>query len=53
VKLIGRIDFVGQAQYRVFKGEERPWIDVELDVQIDWPPTAVFGVQINLPGLAK
>ncbi len=53
MKLVGRIDVVGQSQDGVFECEEGAGVDVEFDVQIDWAATAIFGVQIDFPGLAK
>ena len=51
--LVGGVDIVGQAHYRVLEGEQRPWVDVELDVQVDRATAAVLGVQVDLPRLAQ
>ena len=53
MELVGRIDVVGQAQDGVFEGEQRPRVDVEFDVKVDRSAAAVFGVEIDLPGLAQ
>ena len=53
VELVGRVDVVGQAQDGVFEGEQGARVDVELDVQVDRSAAAVFGVQVDLPGLAQ
>jgi hypothetical protein len=43
VKLIGRVDLFGQAENRVFKGQERARVDVEGQVEIDGPAAALLG----------
>ena len=53
MELIGWVDIVGQSKDGVFEGQQRSWIDVEFDVQIDRSTTSVFGVQIDFPRLAQ
>jgi hypothetical protein len=52
MKFVGRIDFVGQSEYRVFERQQSPWIDVKFNMEIDRTTATVFGVQIDLPRLA-
>jgi hypothetical protein len=53
VEFVGRINVVGQAQHGVLEGQQRARIDVEFDVQINGSAAAVFGVQVDFPGLAQ
>jgi len=53
MKLVRWIDLIRKAQHRVLEGEERSGVDVELDVQVDGSATAVLGMQVDFPRLAK
>jgi hypothetical protein len=53
VELVGRVHVVGQSEHGVFEGQQGARINVEFDVQVNRPTTAVFGVQIYFPCLAQ
>jgi hypothetical protein len=53
MELVRWIDLVGKTQHRVFEGEQGSRIDVEFDVQVHGSAATVFGMEVDLPGLAK
>jgi hypothetical protein len=53
VKLVGRIDLIGQAQHRVFEGQKGSRVYVQLNVQIDRPTASVLRVKVNFPRLTQ
>ena len=44
---------VTEADHRVFEAQEDAGIDVQGQMEVEWPTTAIFWVQVDLPHLSK
>ncbi len=53
VELVGRLGVLGKVDDGVLERQQGPGVDLEGQVQVEGPAASLFGVQVDLPGLAQ